>query len=106
MLGEFNSNNPVVFLFKLTTRVFVIYSIEDYSLLFVATLAPYLMHLYEENLHIVLLIDAKNIKLTEFAFNSTTKIILSPRGQFEHPGRFPIDLTCVYSISTRLVKAF
>ena len=100
MLGEFNSNNPVVFLFKLTTRVFVIYSIEDYSLLFVATLAPYLMHLYEENLHIVLLIDA------EFAFNSTTKIILSPRGQFEHPGRFPIDLTCMYSISTRLVKAF
>ena len=71
-----------------------------------ATLAPYLMHICEENLHIVLLIDTKNVKLAEFAFNSTTKNILSPRGQFEHPGRFPIDLTCLYSISTRLVRAF
>ena len=26
-------------------------------------------------MHIVLIIDAKNIKPTEFAFNSTTKII-------------------------------
>lgn len=75
MLGEFNSNNPVVFLFKLTTRVFVTYSIQDFLLLFVATLVPYLMHIYVENLHIVLLIDAKNIKLTEFSFNNTMKII-------------------------------
>lgn len=73
MLGEFNSNNPVVFLFKLATRVFVT-CIQDYSLLFVATLAPYSMHIYEENLHIILLIDTKILSLRSLLLIALRKL--------------------------------